>query len=354
MAIFQSEIGEVIRKLANKSFATQEERDEMLARVEAADGLRAKDLTWMLFRPDRAIRESGVRALARALDPETVDAFLAETKNKPEQAMRAAEAAAETLVRELPRAGAATQQVIVDGLTRLAQTSGIRFADRLLPLIASGEAATRAAVLTILMAIGDPAAILRRYIELSKSLAGFVRERALESLRAFAENLVEPVIQLLQDDDPDVRAGAINVASVFDDKRIVPATIALLQDPDWWLRLSAAETLGRLKDPRAVEPLVAALADPDVKWAAVEALGRIADPRALQPLGKALGDPAPDVRIEVMQALRNFKHPQVRQAIIQMAQSDPDRSVRGCAVDVLDELTASDPEGRKQDDAIRP
>src|SRR5437763_529841 len=456
MAIFQSEIGEVIRKLATKSFATQEERDEMLARVEAADGLRAKDLTWMLFRPDRAIRESGVRALARALDPETVDAFLAETKNKPEQAMRAAagalftlpitaldarlaqvlatpsplheaskrllleapvaggmeqllwqqaavggtderlpflnklgtaevrqaslhrwmqlasdpdravrdkalevlaarapEAAAETLVRELPRAGAATQQVIVDGLTRLAQTSGIPFADRLLPLIASGEAATRAAVLTILMASGDPAAILRRYIELSKSLAGFVRERALESLRAFAENLVEPVIQLLQDDDPDVRAGAINVASVFDDKRIVPATIALLQDPDWWLRLSAAETLGRLKDPRAVEPLVAALADPDVKWAAVEALGRIADPRALQPLGKVLGDPAPDVRIEVMQALRNFKHPQVRQAIIQMAQSDPDRSVRARAVDVLDELTASDPEGRKQVDAIR-
>src|SRR5207244_9381421 len=81
---------EVIKKLANKRFATQEERDELLARVEAADGLRAKELAWMLFRPDRAIRESGARALARALDPETVDAFLAETKNKPDQTMRAA------------------------------------------------------------------------------------------------------------------------------------------------------------------------------------------------------------------------------------------------------------------------
>src|SRR5258706_9197428 len=90
MALFQSEVSEVIKKLANKSFATQEERDEMLARVEAADGLRARDLVWMLFRPDRAIRESGSRTLARTLDPETVDAFLAESKNKPEQAMRAA------------------------------------------------------------------------------------------------------------------------------------------------------------------------------------------------------------------------------------------------------------------------
>src|SRR5205807_2999593 len=181
----------------------------------------------------------------------------------------------------------------------------------------------------------------------------FVRDRALESLRAFAGDLVEPVIGLLQDADPDVRAGAVSVASVFDDKRIVPAAIALLQDPDWWLRISAADTLGRLKDPRAVEPLIAALADPDVKWAAVEALGRIADPRALQALGKTLGDPAADVRIEVMQALRNFKHPQVRQAIMQMAQNDPERSVRTRALDILDELSLNDRASQTQIEAIR-
>src|SRR5205823_5698592 len=104
-------------------------------------------------------------------------------------AARAPEGAAETLVHELPRAGAATQQVIVEGLTRVAVTQGIRFADRLLPLVASGDAGTRNAVLKIVMAIGDPAGVLRRYIELAKSLAGFVRERALESLRAFANEL---------------------------------------------------------------------------------------------------------------------------------------------------------------------
>ncbi len=457
MALFQSEITEVIKKLANKSFATQEERDELLSRLEAADGLRAKDLVWMLFRPDKAIRESGARTLARALDPETVDAFLGETKNKPEQAMRAAaaalfslpitgidarlaqllaapaspqfeparrllleapptggmeqllwqqasagmaeerlpflnklatgeirqatlarwmqlaadpdrpvrdkalevlaarapEAAAETLVAELPRAGRTAQQAISEGLRRVATASGAKFADRILPLLASGDAGTRKTVLEILMATGDPAGILRRYIEFAKSLAGFVRDRALDSLRAFAEKLVEPVIGLLQDTDPDVRTGAIAVATVFDDKRIVPATIGLLKDPDWWLRISAADTLGRLRDPRAVEPLVAALADPDVKWAAVEALGRIADPRALQALGKMLADPAPDVRIEVMQALRNFKHPQVRQAVMQMAQADAERSVRGRAVDILDELSAGDPGAQAQVDAIR-
>ena len=463
MALFQSEVSEVIKKLANKSFATQEERDELLARVEAADGLRARDLVWMLFRPDRAVRESGARALGKIRDAETVDAFLAETRNKPDQAMRAAaaalfalpiagidariaqllvpppkeskeirelqdaarrllleapvagsieqllwqqaatgsaddrlpflnklaagefkpatqsrwmqlaadpdravrekalevlagrapEAAAELLVHELPHAGYATQQAIVEGLTRVATASGMRFADRLMPLVASGDAATRTAVLKILMGIGDPAGVIRRYIEFAKSLAGFVRERALESLRAFGAQLVEPVIALLHDPDPDMRAGAIAVAAAFDDKRIVPATIELLKDPDWWLRISAADTLGRLRDPRGVEPLVAALGDADVKWAAVEALGRIADPRALQALGKMLADPAADVRIEVMQALRNFKHPQVRQAIMQMAQSDPDRTVRGRAVDILDELSLNDRASQLQVDAIR-
>src|SRR5438445_2781848 len=93
MAIFQSEIAETLKKLANKTFATQEERDELLARVEAADGLRARDVAWMLFRPDRAMRDSGARTLGRIRDDETVDAFLAETRNKPDQAMRAAAAA---------------------------------------------------------------------------------------------------------------------------------------------------------------------------------------------------------------------------------------------------------------------
>jgi twitching motility protein PilT len=463
MALFQSEIAETIKKLANKTFATPEERDELLARVEAAEGLRARDAAWMLFRPDRTVRESGARILGKLRDPETVDAFLAETRNKPEQAMRAAaaalfalplpgidariaqllvpppkeskeilelqdaarrllleapptggieqmlwqqaaagtaeerlpflnklgtgeippaalgrwqqlaadpdrpirekalevlaarapQAAVDVLVREMPRASYGTQQIIVDGLTGVASRVGLPFAERLLPLVASGDAGTRTAVLKILLAIGDPAGVIRRYIGFAKSLAGFVRDRALDSLRAFGDQLVEPVIELLQDPDADTRAGAVAVATAFDDNRIVPATIGLLKDADWWLRISAADALGRLRDPRAVEPLVAVLADPDVKWAAVEALGRIADLRALPAMGKMLADPAPDVRIEVMQALRNFKHPQVRQAIMQMAQNDPERAVRARALDILDEIALTDHASQTQIDVIR-
>ncbi|MCU1227642.1 MAG: hypothetical protein JWO97_526, partial [Acidobacteria bacterium] len=208
--------------------------------------------------------------------------------------------------------------------------------------IASGEAATRTAVMKILMAIGNPAEIIKRYVRFSRTLAGFVRDRALDSIRAFGDDLIDPVVELLSDPDEEVRAAAIGVASVFDDPRIVPATITLLSDSDWWIRIAAADALGRLKDPRAVEPLIAALADPELKWSALDALGRIADPRALNALGQLLADPAPDVRIEVLQALKHFTHPAVPQVVMKVATTDPDRNVRTRALEFLDEIAKRD------------
>ena len=464
MALFQSgDLKDTLRKLANKEFNTPEERDEMLARVNAAENVRARDVTWMLFRPDRSLRDAAAKILIRARDPETFDVFLGESRGKPEAAMRAAvgvffalnlpdlsqritqtlapqpketketrelqeiakrivaeapltkqfepllwqlamtgaaservqylnrlatadldqqtgprwaklatdsdpqikEKALEVLaakapnnfidlfVKELPNVSYSTQQILVAALTTAANARGVEIVDKLLPLIASGDAATRTAVMKILIDAGDAAAVIKRYVYYSKTLAGFVRDRALDSMKAFGDALMEPAIELLFDADPDVRSAAISVATSFDDPRVVPATIELLKDADWWIRIAAADTLGRLKDPRAVEPLVAALADSDLKWSAVEALGRIADPRALPALGRLLADPAADVRIEVMSALRHFNHPQVKQALMQMAQNDPERAVRTRAIDILDEMSLTDRKSMAQIDAVR-
>ncbi len=451
MALFSSDSKELLKKLANKEFNSVEERDGMLTQLGSIPDLRARDVIWMLFRPDRAFRDTGAKILQTKKDPETLLAFITEAKAKPEAAFRAAagtfvslgipgmeveipkllsppketkdsadiaelarrllieiptsrtlepllwqlalsgrlddrlafltklgsgeldataipkwqklaqdseekirEKAIETLatrapmssiplfVQQLPHVGYSTQQLLIEALTKAAATQPPEFADQLLPLIASGEASTRTAVMKILLSMQNTAAIVKRYMQFSKTLAGFVRDRALESLRMFGDQVIEPTIELLHDPDEELRAAAIAVASHFDDPRIVPATITLLKDPDWWIRIAAAETLGRSKDPRAVEPLAGMLADPDVKWAAVEALGRIGDPRALNSLGRMLGDPAANVRIEVMQALRNFNHPQVTQAITQIATSDTERSVRMRALDILDEIARRD------------
>jgi twitching motility protein PilT len=273
--------------------------------------------------PDAGVREKALEVLVTKLPATSIPLF----------------------VQQLPLVSYNTQQLLIEALTRASAAEPPEFADQLLPLVASGDASTRTAVLKILLAMQNPTAVVKRYIRFTTRLAGFVRDRALESLRVFGSQLVEPVIELLADPEDELRAAALAVAATFEDPRLAPATITLLKDSDWWLRIAAAETLGRLKDPRAVEPLIAALADPDAKWAAVEALGHIADPRALSALGRMLGDPQPNVRIEVMQALKNFNHPQVAEAIKKIATHDPERSVRMRALDVLDDMARRDHTG---------
>ncbi|MHB0972001.1 MAG: PilT/PilU family type 4a pilus ATPase [Thermoanaerobaculia bacterium] len=447
MAIFSSDLKGILKRLSNKEFSTSEERDELLARLNAVKDVRARDVTWMLFRPDRAIRDTGISILKKIKEPETVDLFIAECKGKPEAAVRAASgllfslgiqgvdarlaelatseekelqevsrkilieapvtralepllwqlatagppgervaymtrlatlpvedkgtigkwqkltsdqertvrekalavlaakapaASVDILVAQLPSANYSTQQLIVDALTRAASNQGPEFADRILPLMAAGEPATRSAVLKILLGMGHRRETVKRYIIFSKTLAGWARDRALDSMKAFEEDLIEPTIELLSDADEDIRSAAMVVAASFDDKRIIPAMIQLLKDPDWWIRIIAVETLGRLGDPSAVDAMIGMLGDADVRWSAVEALGRIGDVRALPHLGKLLSDPSPDIRIEVIQSLVNFKHPQVMQALQKVAETDPNRAVRSRAIDVAEEIAKRD------------
>ncbi len=442
--MFASDAKTILKRLADKSYETSQERDQLLAKLAAAEGLRARDVVWMLFRPDRSYRDAAQPLLRRLADPETVDVVIAACHAKPEAAVRAAAAtlfslgipgteqrlaallasgkgdtldivrrllleapvspalepvlwqlagtgrleerlaflsrlaqgkvdarslprwqrlardtdkvirekalavlvqhdlsgSVEIFVEQIPLVGYSAQQQLVEALTRAAAGQGAAFADRVLPLMASGEAATRSAVLKILLGMDDRAQVVRRYIVFSKTLAGWARDRALESMKAFGSDLLEPTIALLSDPDEEVRASAMLVAQSFEDPRIVPATIGLLKDPDWWIRITAAESLGRLKDPRGVAPLVEALKDPETRWSAVEALGRIADLRAAPALSQLLSDPAPEVRIEVLHALSHFEHPQMLDFVRNVAKQDSSRAVRSRALEIAREMAA--------------
>jgi twitching motility protein PilT len=310
-----------------------EERQAFLARL-AAQRPDPKSLPrWQRLArdPEKQLRDKALAVLAQHDPAGSVDLF----------------------VEQLPLADYSTQQLLVEALRRAAASQGAAFADRLLPLIAAGEAGTRSVVLKILLGMQDRRGVVRRYIVFSKSLAGWARDRALESMRAFENDLIEPTIELLSDPDDEVRGAAMQVAQSFEDPRIVPATIELLKDRDWWIRISAAETLGRLKDPRGVQPLIDALADPETRWSAVEALGRIGDLRAAPALSQLLQDPAPEVRIEVLQALSHFQHPQMLDFVRGVAKSDPSRAVRARAFEITTEMAARQHQKLSDEDALK-
>ena len=453
MALSASDLRLVLKRLADKTFQTSQERDQLLAQLATADGLKAKDLAWMLFRPDRAYRDAVLPILKRVADPETADAVIGESRGKPEAAVRAAAASlfslglpgterriAEIGVQGKGEAQEVARRLLLDAppspalepvLWHLATTG--RVEERLAYLGKLAGAAARREVAAALAAprarpgegaaregarrarsarrgrLGRPvrraaparglhdaagagrgadtrgrqpgsrvrrphpaadrggrgadplggaedparhARPPRRGAALhpfSKSLAGWARDRALESMRAFGNDLLEPTIELLSDPDEEVRGSAMLVAQSFEDPRIVPATIGLLKDPDWWIRITAAETLGRLKDPRGVQPLMEALSDPETRWSAVEALGRIGDLRAAPALSQLLQDPAPEVRIEVIQALSHFNHPQMLDFVTQRREGRP--VARGARARVRDHArdgrAAADQDGRR-------
>ena len=70
------------------------------------------------------------------------------------------------------------------------------------------------------------------------------------------------------------------------DGRVVEAVLTLLRDAEPDVRRMAIDTLATLKDARAVDPLLAMLQDDDasVRREAIDALGRLGDPRALPTL----------------------------------------------------------------------
>lgn len=69
MALFSSDLKDTVKRLANKEFATTEERGELLERLAAAGRpARARDVVWLLFRPDRALRDAGAKMAARSPD----------------------------------------------------------------------------------------------------------------------------------------------------------------------------------------------------------------------------------------------------------------------------------------------
>ena len=88
---FQSSATEALKRIHKGSFESSSQRDELIETALAGgEEFRAKDVMWMLFRPDRAIRDAGVKLLQPHRAAQTFDVFIATSKGMPEAALRTA------------------------------------------------------------------------------------------------------------------------------------------------------------------------------------------------------------------------------------------------------------------------
>ena len=158
----------------------------------------------------------------------------------------------------------------------------------------------RCRIAEVLGKIGDTRAIEPL---LSALKEGNIRKTDDNSLRSFAakalakygETVVEPLINMLDDEDRNVRAWAANALGTIGDARAVQPLINLFSGKDvyhgdWFVRFSTANALGEIGDDRAVEPLKVALLDSnsDVRQEAAKALKIFSDKSSLKPLDLTL------------------------------------------------------------------
>jgi HEAT repeat protein len=170
-----------------------------------------------------------------------------------------------------------------------------------------------------------------------------VRRDAVKRLGFYtAEEVREPLLAALEDDDVQVRKAAAASIGRVQLKQAAPLLAAWLADRDGEVRVAAVNALGALAEPSSREALTRALSDalPAVRREAAGALARIADDEAMLALQTTLSDADPTVREAAVLALRGHADGRVLPALSSRLQ-DESPAVRAAVLSTLGSL--SDP-----------
>jgi HEAT repeat protein len=193
--------------------------------------------------------------------------------------------------------------VVTAAVDALAAFRDKRAADPICALLDDPKLRSKAA--GALSALGDPRAV--------EPLRALFKEKDVPTILALGgkkdRDSVPDLIELLHDNDKEVRQAAVQaLGSIGDPRAAVPLILLLRTDSD--LTRTIAEALSNLKDPRAVEPMIAAVQPQNIVF---KFNFRNDSPRApsdnllawplfnmgfvaIQPLAKALSSDSAEVR----------------------------------------------------------
>ncbi len=164
--------------------------------------------------------------------------------------------------------------------------------------------------------IGDEHAI-PALINALKDEDRYGREGAAEGLGGMGEKAFSSLIRAIKDEDWHVRMGAAIAFRIIGDKNALKVLIPAMKDENRFVRREVIKSLGRIGDHSVIDTLIAALKDPDrsVRLRAVSALSKCNDKRVIEPLIEALNDEDSGVRLRVIRALEEIDDPRAVDAL---------------------------------------
>jgi len=183
----------------------------------------------------------------------------------------------------------------------------------------------------------DPESEKELIDELSEKYV-FIREAAARALGQIGDpRAVEPLVAALKYVSQVVRRAAVEALGSIGDARAVLSLLAALKDHNADVHDAASEALIKL-GAAAVEPLIDELKDerPEVRLASIDVLGKIGDTRAVDPLILALKDENIPVRQVTAIALGRIGAPATEPLVSTLQYENKD--VRRAAIDILVKL----------------
>lgn len=184
-------------------------------------------------------------------------------------------------------------------------------------LLADGNVGVQEAADAALRSIGGEKTV-REVLPLLRSEQAPVRNLAMDILRDVGVQHLEPLLELMHDEDPDVRIFVSDIlGSTGSVRSVEPLVRALLHDPEVNVRCQAAVSLGELGNEDAAPALGRAMRDEEwVQYAAVEALAKIGHGGAVDELLKAMDSCSELVLSMIVEALGTIGTPKAASRLL--------------------------------------
>lgn len=177
--------------------------------------------------------------------------------------------------------------------------------------IQSGNLGVQEAADRALRQIGGDV-VVQAVVPLLRSDDAPIRNIAMDILRDVGAHDLQTLIELLHDNDPDIRIFMADILGTSDNRSAIgPLCEALLRDPEVNVRYQAAVSLGELGFPEAADCLNKAMKDEEwVQFSVIEALAKIGADSSVNALARALdssSDLVASMIVEAMGEMGNIK-----------------------------------------------
>ena len=150
-----------------------------------------------------------------------------------------------------------------------------------------------------------------------------IKFHALDALRSvMGPSSIETAKKLIKDENPYLRAWAVEHLGQLRDRALLEAFTSILSDDaSREVRSAAAKAIGHIGDPSSVPVLIKAIKGDDIEEAASQALFEITAPAALPQFVAALKDKNAWVRATAVQCIFNFDDEAADDAVLALVKS---------------------------------